>query len=61
VIAFRSGMPVDLSWLSDESIPLFFAFVGLQLLHESAHIAVAKAKNVSSSCTCRYNDNYIMQ
>jgi membrane-associated protease RseP (regulator of RpoE activity) len=40
-------MPADLSWLSDECIPLFFAFMGLQLLHETAHVAMAKSKNVS--------------
>lgn len=40
-----AGMPVDLSWLSDESIPLFFSFMALQFLHEIAHVAVAKAKN----------------
>eukprot|EP00956_Cyclotella_meneghiniana_P033018 scaffold92765_cov67-Cyclotella_meneghiniana.AAC.5 len=40
-----AGMPVDLSWLSDQSIPLFFSFMGLQILHETAHLSVAKAKN----------------
>lgn len=30
-----AGMPIDLSWLSDQSIPLFFSFMGLQILHET--------------------------
>jgi hypothetical protein len=40
-------MRVDLSWLSDKSIPLFLAFMALQTTHELAHLAVAKSKNVS--------------
>lgn len=40
-----AGMPADLSWLSDESIPLFFSFMALQLVHEMGHIAIAKSKN----------------
>jgi hypothetical protein len=32
-----AGMPVDLSWLSEESIPLFFSFMTLQFLHEVSH------------------------
>lgn len=48
-------MPVDLSWLSDKSIPLFFAFMALQAIHETAHIAVAKAKNVSLEACDAYS------
>eukprot|EP00804_Cyclotella_cryptica_P008925 CCRYP_012045-RB/>CCRYP_012045-RB protein AED:0.03 eAED:0.03 QI:274/1/1/1/0.83/0.71/7/2545/865 len=40
-----AGMRVDLSWLSDKSIPLFLAFMALQTTHELAHLAVAKSKN----------------
>lgn len=40
-------MPVDMSWLTELSIPLFLSFVALQLLHETAHLAVAKSKKVS--------------
>lgn len=39
-----AGMPVDLAWLTDLSVPLFLAYMALQLSHEAAHAAVAKAK-----------------
>lgn len=38
---------MDMSWLTEQSIPLFLSFVALQLMHETAHLAVAKSKNVS--------------
>jgi len=39
-----AGMPSDLSWLSEMSIPLFVSFFALQLTHEAAHLAVAKSR-----------------
>ena len=39
-----TGMPVDLSWLSDMSIPLFISFMGIQILHEIAHLGIAKSR-----------------
>lgn len=44
-----AGMPVDLSWLSDMSIPLFLTFIALQVTHEVAHLAVAKSKKFEIS------------
>ncbi|KAL7457665.1 hypothetical protein ACHAWC_010441 [Mediolabrus comicus] len=44
-----AGMPVDLSWLSDMSIPLFLTFIALQASHEVAHLAVAKSKKFEIS------------
>lgn len=44
-----AGMPVDLSWLSDMSIPLFLTFIALQASHEVAHLAVAKSKKLEIS------------
>ena len=32
---------LDLQWLSDLSLPLFTALIGIQLAHELAHRAVA--------------------
>ena len=39
-----AGMPTDLSWLSEFSIPLFLSFMALQLTHEAAHLAVARTR-----------------
>jgi len=39
-----AGMPTDMSWLSEMSIPLFLSFMGLQISHEVAHLLVAKSK-----------------
>jgi len=44
-----AGMPTDLSWLSEMSIPLFLTFMALQAVHEIAHVAVAKSKNFEIS------------
>ena len=44
-----AGMTVDLSWLSDMSIPLFLTFIALQIVHEVAHLAVANAKKFEIS------------
>ena len=44
-----AGMPVDLSWLSDMSIPLFLTFIALQVCHEVAHLVVAKSKTFEIS------------
>lgn len=40
-----AGMPVDLSWLSEMSIPLFLSFMGIQAAHEIAQRAVAGSRN----------------
>lgn len=40
-----AGMPTDLSWLSDMSIPIFLSFMSLQVIHEIAHLVVAKSRN----------------
>mmetsp|Transcript_17552 Transcript_17552/g.37963 ORF Transcript_17552/g.37963 Transcript_17552/m.37963 type:complete len:917 (+) Transcript_17552:50-2800(+) len=40
-----AGMPTDLSWLTEMSVPLFLSFFALQLTHEAAHLAVAKSRN----------------
>jgi hypothetical protein len=42
-----ANMAPDLSWLTDLSIPLFYTFFGIQLLHDFAHQAVAKSYGVS--------------
>lgn len=44
-----AGMPTDLSWLSEMSIPLFSTFMALQLVHEIAHQAVAKSRNFEAT------------
>jgi hypothetical protein len=44
-----AGMTPDLSWLSQLSLPLFFTFVGLQLVGEAGHQAVAAANKVKMS------------
>jgi hypothetical protein len=36
----------ELSWLTDLSIPVFYTFFGIQLLHDASHQIVAKAKGV---------------
>lgn len=41
-----AGMQVDLSWLSDMSIPLFLSFMGVQVIHDVAHRVVAGSRNV---------------
>ena len=43
-VTLDAGMPSDLSWLSELSIPLFLSFMGLQISHEVAHLLVAKSK-----------------
>jgi hypothetical protein len=42
-----ASMAPDLSWLTDLSIPLFYTFFGIQLLHDFAHLAVAQSYGVS--------------
>lgn len=42
-----AGMNYDLDWLTDLSVPLFLAFLGLQLLHEIGHRVAAAAADVS--------------
>jgi hypothetical protein len=42
-----ASMSPDLSWLTDLSIPLFYTFFGIQLLHDFAHQAVAASYGVS--------------
>lgn len=44
-----AGMTYDLEWLTDLSVPLFFYFIGLQLLHEIGHRIAASTYNVSRS------------
>ena len=41
-----AGMTPDLNWLSQLSLPLFFTFVGLQLVGEAGHQAMAAANKV---------------
>jgi len=41
-----AGMQVDLSWLSDMSIPLFLSFMGVQVIHDVAHRVVAGSRNI---------------
>ena len=45
-----ASMSPDLSWLTDLSIPLFYTFFGIQLLHDFAHQAVAASYGVSLCC-----------
>jgi hypothetical protein len=42
-----ANMAPDLSWLTDLSVPLFYTFFGIQLLHDFAHQVVAKSYGVS--------------
>jgi hypothetical protein len=44
-----ANMSPDLSWLTDLSIPLFYTFFGIQLLHDIAHTVVAKSYGVSQA------------
>jgi len=44
-----ASMQPDLTWLTDLSFPLFVTFIGLQLVHELAHRAVAGANGVKLS------------
>jgi hypothetical protein len=44
-----AGMPTDLSWLSEMSIPLFVSFMAVQLIHEIAHQIVAKSRNFEAT------------
>ena len=44
-----AGMPTDLSWLSEMSIPLFISFMAVQLMHEIAHQLVAKSRNFEAT------------
>jgi hypothetical protein len=43
-----AGMTYDLEWLTDLSVPLFIAFMGLQLVHEIGHRISAATNNVSA-------------
>ena len=43
----EAGMPFDLNFLTDLSVPLFYTFIGLQLSHEIAHRAIAGINDVS--------------
>jgi hypothetical protein len=43
----EAGMPFDLNWLTDLSVPLFYTFIGIQLSHEIAHRTIAGINNVS--------------
>jgi hypothetical protein len=43
----EAGMPFDLNWLTDLSLPLFYTLIGLQLSHEFAHRAIAGINDVS--------------
>ena len=36
-----ANMAYDLTWLTDLSLPLFAMFMGIQLVHELGHRAVA--------------------
>ena len=45
-----AGMTPDLNWLSDLSLPLFFAFLGIQIAGEVGHQVVASANKVRLSC-----------
>lgn len=47
-----ANMAPDLSWLTDLSIPLFYTFFGIQLLHDFAHKAVAASYGVSYMSLC---------
>jgi hypothetical protein len=49
-----ASMSPDLSWLTDLSIPLFYTFFGIQLLHDFAHQAVASSYGVSLYCWFPY-------
>lgn len=42
-----ASMTPDLEFLTDLSLPLFATFVGIQLVHELAHLVAAGAKGVS--------------
>ena len=58
----EAGMPFDLNWLTDLSVPLFYTFIGLQLSHEIAHRTVAGIKGVSwpmflSTIFCRMSSS----
>ena len=41
-----ASMPSDLSWLTDSSVPLFLAFLGIQVSHELGHRLIASMNNV---------------
>jgi membrane-associated protease RseP (regulator of RpoE activity) len=45
----ESGMPFDVNFLTDLSLPLFFTFIGLQLSHEIAHRTIAGINNIKTS------------
>lgn len=45
----EANLQPDLSYLSDLSIPLFFCFMSIQLIHETAHRLVAMSKGVKLS------------
>jgi len=42
-----AGMNYDLQWLTDLSVPLFVAFLGLQVLHEAGHRIAGGVNDVS--------------
>ena len=50
----EAGMPYDLDWLTELSVPLFVTFIGIQLSHELAHRLVAGLYNVRCR-TCTRN------
>lgn len=45
----NSNMAFDLDFLTDMSVPLFYTFIGLQIIGEIAHNIVARANGVSKS------------
>ena len=45
----EANLQPDLSYLTDLSIPLFLCFLGIQLVHESAHRVTAMSKGVKLS------------
>jgi len=47
-LSFGSGVE-DLDWLTDQSVPLFLAFLALQVVHEVGHWTVASARQVRLS------------
>jgi hypothetical protein len=44
-----ANMVPDLTWLSDLSVPLFAAFMSIQLSHELGHLIVAGANGIKTS------------
>jgi len=44
-----AGMTYDLEWLTDLSVPLFFCYLGIQILHEIGHRIAAAVYDVKLS------------